>query len=100
MSGEVLGHDCVGKPVRAGDLVMLLKTRNRPDLEGLLCHAVKARMYKGLHVLVVDYPGGEGLEWGLGFHLVRVVPRGSGSWDHIESVTGWKPGKIRDGELA
>lgn len=87
----VIGNDCDGKPLRAGDEVVILsQPKVKPEYRGLTVKVV-GRMDDG--DVEIDIPGrsGRGNVSGPGHCLRRIDHPDSASWDEVSKATGWTP---------
>ena len=94
---EILGHDCDGRPLRAGDRVVIVAAPNVPTNRGKVTSVRGPHPEDPKHSVVIDiahhspyyaYYSADS-KW-----LRRIDDRPElGSWDEIEKITGFNPTK-------
>ena len=93
---EILGHDVDGRPLRAGDRVVIVDgkpsfLRNHPV--GTETTVIEFDGFRGVNVDLKPPPGFSFVAVAF-THLRRIDDRPElGSWDEIEKITGWNPTK-------
>lgn len=98
---EILGHDCDGKPLRAGDLVEIVPPAD-PQHVGVRCSIIGKR-FAMPDFLIVDYEPEPGRVTVGRTHCFRKVQpkKELADWQTICLETGWYPGKpVRKREAA
>ncbi|MEM6775639.1 MAG: hypothetical protein AAF640_12400 [Pseudomonadota bacterium] len=93
---EVLGYDCDGKPIHAGDLVQMVNLIRDVQDNGTIGRAVFTAWNerRGQEELCIDV----GLPFpnlaACLFRNVRLLPRDSSSWGHLEQLLRWERPRI------
>ena len=101
---EILGHDVDGRPLRAGDRVVVLQAKRKPKYIGETVTIFGETVTilgrcpcEPKYAVETDIPY-DGLFWdhySIYPHRVRRIDDRPelGSWDDVEKVTGWNPVK-------
>lgn len=102
---DILGHDCDGRPLRAGDRVVILRACNPSarHLEGEECaiRGPSRSKKRDVNVVELDIPfphGPPGRYWKADTPSLRRIddkPEAS-TWDDVRRATGWQPGRIHE----
>lgn len=96
---ELLGHDCDGRPLRAGDRVTVLPHGGSSETTKHLfgeSGKVVGGGFIGFHAYVeTDIVGADGNPACFVTKVVRRIDDRPelGSWDEVEKITGWNPTK-------
>ncbi|MEM9760037.1 MAG: hypothetical protein AAF933_12425 [Pseudomonadota bacterium] len=97
---EVLGYDCDGNAVRAGDLVKIIdEPPEYKEYFGVVATAigVDAQTWPGTRHVELDLQPPPGYRQTFcPFQHVRLVPDDSASWETIESQTQWRRPKVSE----
>jgi hypothetical protein len=88
----VLGHDCDGKPLRAGDMVRIERTHPYyySRFLGQLATVDRVATEPNRLVIDVDFLPGEHVTAPPDY-LRRIDHPDSASWDEVSKATGWTP---------
>lgn len=93
---EILGLDCNGQPLRAGDRVVATNDlsaspRAKPHLGGV--HVIAGRSRLRFWKVCLETTADDGKPIHASPEALRKIPD-LGSWDDLEKTTNWNPSKV------
>jgi len=96
--GQVLALDIDGKPLRAGDSVVIVGS-TYPGVNGAVMQVMEPCLDRAWADVRLSPVRDDGLFWcAWGRDLRRIDTPDSASWDQVTESTGWKPSreKVRE----
>ena len=93
---EILGYDIDGRPLRAGDRVVIAMSETRPELVGTetIVKGPAAHGWPNRVEIDVDPKGTALVVIARTYLLRRIDNNDTTTWDHVAEVTGWTPAGV------